>query len=300
MKVLVTGGAGFIGSHLVALLVQKGIDVRVLDSLISGKRERVTDGAQFIKGDIRDCEALKSAIDGITHVVHLAALVSVEESMKDPVSFNDVNVAGTENVLFAAHEAGVTRFVYATSAAVYGDDPSLPKMEAGALRSQSPYAFSKIMNELQAEMYGRIFGLPTVGLRFFNVYGPGQMGNHPYASVIPRWIEMTKEGKPITIYGDGTQTRDFVHVRDVAEAIYSALVSNEKGVFNIASGKETSLNDLMKIIKRTSPKDFDVKNEPSRDGDILRSVADISLACEVLGFNPTVELNGGIEELFAL
>src|SRR3989344_6086556 len=243
MKVLVTGGAGFIGSHLVALLVQKGIDVRVLDSLISGKRERVTDGAQFIKGDIRDCEALKSAIDGITHVVHLAALVSVEESMKDPVSFNDVNVAGTENVLFAAHEAGVTRFVYATSAAVYGDDPSLPKMEAGALRSQSPYAFSKIMNELQAEMYGRIFGLPTVGLRFFNVYGPGQMGNHPYASVIPRWIE---------------------------------------------------------IIKRTSPKDFDVKNEPSRDGDILRSVADISLACEVLGFNPTGELNGGIEELFAL
>src|SRR3989344_684622 len=300
MKVLVTGGAGFIGSHLVALLVQKGIDVRVLDSLISGKRERVTDGAQFIKGDIRDCEALKSAIDGITHVVHLAALVSVEESMKDPVSFNDVNVAGTENVLFAAHEAGVTRFVYATSAAVYGDDPSLPKMEAGALRSQSPYAFSKIMNELQAEMYGRIFGLPTVGLRFFNVYGPGQMGNHPYASVIPRWIEMTKEGKPITIYGDGTQTRDFVHVRDVAEAIYSALVSNEKGVFNIASGKETSLNDLMKIIKRTSPKDFDVKNEHSRDEDILRSVADISLACEVLGFNPTVELNGGIEELFAL
>ncbi len=300
MKVLVTGGAGFIGSNLVALLVQKGVTVRVLDSLVSGKRERIPTGVQFIKGDIRDLEDIKSALDGITHVVHLAALVSVSESMKDPVSTYDVNVIGAENVLQATRGTGVKRFVYATSAAVYGDDPSLPKKESSPLSPQSPYALSKVMNELQADMYERIFGLSTVGLRFFNVYGKGQSGNHPYASVIPRWIERIKNKLPITIYGDGSQTRDFVHINDVVGAIYSALLSDATGVYNIASGEETPLNDLRKIIEGAYPKPIEVKNEPAREGDILRSVADISRARDALGFVTTIELTKGITELLVL
>ena len=300
MKVLVTGGAGFIGSNLVALLVQKGVTVRVLDSLVSGKRERIPTGVQFIKGDIRDLEDIKSALDGITHVVHLAALVSVSESMKDPGSTYDVNVIGAENVLQATRGTGVKRFVYATSAAVYGDDPSLPKKESSPLSPQSPYALSKVMNELQADMYERIFGLSTVGLRFFNVYGKGQSGNHPYASVIPRWIERIKNKLPITIYGDGSQTRDFVHINDVVGAIYSALLSDATGVYNIASGEETPLNDLRKIIEGAYPKPIEVKNEPAREGDILRSVADISRARDALGFVTTIELTKGITELLVL
>jgi UDP-glucose 4-epimerase len=300
MKILVTGGAGFIGSHLSALLAQKRIDVRVFDSLVHGQKERLPKVVEFVKGDVRDRKAIKSAMQDITHIVHLAALVSVPESMSDPVSTNDVNVAGTENVLFAAREAGIKRFIYATSAAVYGDDPSLPKKESCALRPQSPYALSKVLNELQAEMYCRVFGLSAVGLRFFNVYGSGQVWNHPYATVIPRWIEAIKNGKPITIYGDGSQTRDFIHVSDVISAIYRALMSDVTGVYNIASGKETSLNELLQIIKEVYPKQFEINKEPIRAGDILRSVADISLAREALGFNPKVEFSKGIEELLTL
>lgn len=298
MKVLVTGGAGFIGSHLAVFLAGKGIEVCVLDSLISGKRERVPNGVTFIKGDIRDSEALRSAMNGVTHVVHLAALVSVAESTRDPVSINDVNVAGTENILFSAREAGVKRFIYATSAAVYGDDPDLPKRETSALNPQSPYALSKIMNELQAEMYRRVFGLSTIGLRFFNVYGPGQLGDHPYATVIPRWIEAIKNERPITVYGDGFQTRDFIHVGDVVGAIYGALTSDKTGVYNIASGEETSLNNLVEIIERVHGKPIQVNKEPARGGDIIRSVADISAARSALGLTPTVALEKGIKELF--
>ncbi|MBI4066029.1 NAD-dependent epimerase/dehydratase family protein [Candidatus Kaiserbacteria bacterium] len=297
MKVLVTGGAGFIGSHLVKLLANGGINVRVLDSLIHGQKEGLPKAVEFIQGDIRDSDAVKHAMQDITHIVHLAALVSVTESMTDPVSTNNVNVAGTENVLFSARESGAMRFVYATSAAVYGDEPSLPKKESSPLRPLSPYAVSKVINELQSDMYNRVFGLSTIGLRFFNVYGLGQSGNHPYASVIPRWIEMLKKEKSITIYGDGSQTRDFVHVRDVAEAIYSALMSDATGVFNVASGKETSLNDLLLIIKNKYPKQFEIKNETARAGDILRSVADISESKRALSFKPTIEITNGIEEL---
>ncbi|MDD2657871.1 MAG: NAD-dependent epimerase/dehydratase family protein, partial [Candidatus Pacebacteria bacterium] len=267
MRILVTGGAGFIGSHLVALLASKGIEVRVLDSLVSGKRERVPAGVDFIQGDIRDRDALMAAMKDVTQVVHLAALVSVAESMADPLSTHEVNVTGTEHVLQAMRGAGVKRIVYASSAAVYGDEPSLPKRESSPLQPQSPYALSKVINEAQAGMYERAFGLSPVGLRFFNVYGPGQAGNHPYASVIPRWIEAVRAGRPVTVYGDGSQTRDFVHVRDVAQAIYLALVSNATGVFNIASGEEVSLTELAQIMCES----IHTKHEPSPPGDILRS-----------------------------
>lgn len=297
MKVLITGGAGFIGSNLVTLLVKQNVDVRVYDSLVSGKRDRLPADVDFVQGDIRDGKALSSAMKDVTHVVHLAALVSVSESMADPVSTSSVNVAGAETVLFLAYKANVGRFVYATSAAVYGDEPSLPKKESSPLRPQSPYALSKVENELQAEMYGRVFGLPTIGLRFFNVYGPGQAGNHSYATVIPRWIEAIRGGLPITIYGDGSQTRDFIHIRDVTAALYAALTTDVTGVYNIASGAETSLNELVNVVENTYQKPLNVKKEPARAGDILRSVADISAARAALGFKPTVGLTMGIAEL---
>lgn len=297
MKVFVTGGAGFIGSHLVELLMNEGVDVRVFDSLVSGKRERLSANVDFIQGDIQDTEALAKSMQGMTHVAHLAALVSVAESMTNPLATHEVNVTGTEQVLNAAHAQGVTRVAYASSAAVYGDDLSLPKNEASILRPQSPYALSKALNEMQAGAYERMFGLSTVGLRFFNVYGPGQLGDHPYASVIPRWIEAVRAGRPITIYGDGSQTRDFVHVRDIVQAIYQALMKKEVGVFNIASGKETSLTHLRQIIADNYPDAFEVNYESPRAGDILRSVADISAAHQAFGFEPYVEIAQGVTEL---
>ena len=297
MKILVTGGAGFIGSHLVAFLVEKGIEVLVFDSLISGKAERIPSGVAFTKGDIRDRAALAVAMRGVTHVAHLAALVSVAESMTNPLATHDVNVTGTENVLQAMREANIQRIVYATSAAVYGDEPSLPKREVSPLQPQSPYALSKVLNEKQADLYERAFGLSPIGLRFFNVYGPGQEGSHPYASVISRWIEAVLAGKGITIYGDGSQTRDFIHIRDVVNAIYQALTTSTTGVFNIASGEETSLNKLRTVIRTAYADSFEVQKESSHQGDILRSVADISLAQRVLHFEPSVTLTEGISEL---
>ncbi len=300
MKVLVTGGAGFIGSHLVALLVREGIDICVFDSLVSGKQERLPAGTPFVKGDIRDRDAVLSAMQGVTHVVHLAALVSVAESMTNPLSFHEVNVTGFENILDAMHTAGVARIVYASSAAVYGDDPALPKSESSPLRPLSPYALSKALNELQAGFYERAYGLSPVGLRPFNTYGPGQAGDHPYASVIPRWIEAIRAGRPITIYGDGSQTRDFIHVRDIAGAILLALAAEEPGIFNTASGKETSLLALRDMLAKENKGACETRNEPARKGDITRSIADISAARRILGFEPSVTLEEGIGELFTL
>ena len=299
MKVLVTGGAGFIGSHVVKLLLDEGAEVRVFDSLISGKRERVPETAEFITGDIRDKSALASACEGVTHVVHLAALVSVAESMADPISFHDVNVTGFENVLEAMRAANVSRIVYASSAAVYGDEPELPKRESSPLAPQSPYALSKAVNEMQASLYERVFGLAPVGLRFFNVYGLGQRGNHPYASVIPRWIEALRARRDIALNGDGSQTRDFVHVVDVSRAIYLALSTNTNGIFNIASGKETSLTELLRLIADIHPQSFGVVRNPPRAGDIARSVADISAAARAFNFSPTVAIKDGLQELLA-
>lgn len=300
MRILVTGGAGFIGHHLAALLAREGIDVRIFDSLINGKRERIPAGAQFIQGDIRDRSALAGAMLGVTHVVHLAALVSVAESMANPLATHDVNVTGMGQVLEAMREAGLTRIVYASSAAVYGDEPSLPKSESSPLWPQSPYALSKALNEAQAGMYERTFGLSPVGLRLFNVYGPGQAGNHPYASVIPRWVEAARAGRALTIYGDGTQTRDFIHVRDIARAIRRALTASAAGVFNIASGEETSLMELKRVIAGAYPGTVTVRQEPPRAGDIAHSVADIGAARRDLGFAPTVDLQTGVAELLAL
>jgi len=249
--------------------------------------------ADFIQGDIRDTEALAEAMKDITRVVHLAAQVSVPASVENPALTHEVNVIGTRNVFEAARHAGVKRVVYASSAAVYGDHPELPKTEESLLQPKSPYATSKATNEVDA----LASGLSTMGLRFFNVYGPGQEANHPYASVIPRWVAAAKDNRPIVLYGDGTQTRDFVHVDDVARALLLALDSTYIGVCNIASGTETVLRDVLLSITETLGRNILQESEPPRSGDIKRSFAQISRAQETIGFVPEVSLEDGLRDL---
>ena len=295
MKVLVTGGAGFIGSHVVDLLLKEGAEVHIFDSFIMGKRERVPRGVRVIEGDIRDRSALEEAMRDMTHVVHLAALVSVPASIEDPALTHEVNVVGTKNVLEAARVAGVGRVVYASSAAVYGDHPGLPKTEESPLQPKSPYASSKVANETDA----LASGLSTAGLRFFNVYGPGQEADHPYASVIPRWVAAAKEDRVIELHGDGTQTRDFIHVHDVARAILLALKSAYVGICNVASGIETVLQDVLQHIGGALDKDILHERTPSRAGDIKRSVARVDRARETLGFEAGIPLKEGLKDLLS-
>ena len=293
MRILVTGGAGFIGSHVVALLKERGVDTCVYDSLVSGKIERIPEGVLFIQGDIRDKNTLATAMRDITHVVHLAAQVGVPASIEDPDYTHEVNVTGTRNVFKAAREAGVKRVVYASSAAVYGDYPELPKTEESPLQPKSPYAESKIANEIDASTSG----LPTVGLRFFNVYGPGQEANHPYASVIPRWVAAVEEGRPVELHGDGTQTRDFIHVQDVARAIVLALESTYVGVCNIASGIETTLREVLEHLAEVLSKDIPHEEKQIRPGDIKRSVSSIDHARRAINFTPEISFKQGLENL---
>ncbi|MDD3531254.1 MAG: NAD-dependent epimerase/dehydratase family protein [Candidatus Pacebacteria bacterium] len=295
MKVLVTGGAGFIGSHVVDLLLKEGAEVHVFDSFITGKRERVPKGVRVIEGDIRDRSALEEAMQGMTHVVHLAALVSVPESVENPTLTHEVNVIGTRNVFDAARRAGVSKVVYASSAAVYGDHPELPKTEESPLQPKSPYATSKVANEADA----LASGLSTVGLRFFNVYGPRQDANHPYASVIPRWVAAAKDNRMIELHGGGVQTRDFIHVHDVARAILLALKSAYVGICNVASGVETVLQDVLQHMSEMLNKDVLHERTPARAGDISRSVARVDRARETLGFEAEIPLKKGLKDLLA-
>lgn len=291
MKIFVTGGAGFIGSHVAHALQEAGHDVVVYDSLVSGRRENVPPGCAFVEGDIRDTRALENAAEGADAFVHLAALVSVPESVAHPEETRAVNVVGADNVFALAAKRGA-RLVYASSAAVYGDLPDLPKREDSRTAPQSPYAESKLENERAAAELAS-----AMGLRFFNVYGPGQRGDHPYASVIPKFVAAAKTGEALPLTGDGTATRDFVHVRDVADAVARALESSAHGVCNIASGTETSLSQLIALIRSRIP--VEVQELPPRPGDVLRSVADIARARSVLGWEPRVSLADGIAELLS-
>jgi len=293
MKILITGGAGFIGSHTARELLATGHTISIFDSFVSSSRDTVVEGVQTIEGDIRDKDSVQKAMAGIEGVVHLAALVSVPLSIKDPELTQAVNVEGTKNIIDAARENGVQRIVYASSAAVYGNDPSVPKREDSPIQPESPYASSKVENERLANSAG----LSAMGLRFFNVYGPGQTGSHPYASVIPRWMEALTAGKPITLYGDGTQTRDFVHVRDVALALRLALTSPTEGVANVASGEERTLISVIHILESALGHSIEVDTLPSRAGDILRSFADTSHARETIGFTATTSFKDGLTEL---
>ncbi len=298
---MVTGGAGFIGTHVVNLLTGKGLDVVVFDDLSSGRETNLALGSrpnlEFARGDIRDTERVEAALRGVDSVVHLAAMVSVQESMRNPSLTYDVNTNGTRSLLTGSVKAGVKKFVLASTSAVYGDAKRFPIREGSLKRPLSPYADSKVQAEKVCKSFaGRIPGGVTI-LRFFNVYGPGQEKS-AYANVITNFIGRLSAGKKLVIYGDGGQTRDFVHVYDVANAISLALERAGSDVFNVGSGRETSVNGLAAVLSnilgRNAP---GVVHAESREGEVRRSLADISRAKKVLGFSPRISLEEGLREM---
>ena len=299
-RVLVTGGAGFIGSHLVERLVKGGHRVRVLDNLSSGKRSNLAAVAgeiDFQEGDIRDPEGVRAALRGMDVVFHQAAFVSVPGSVQDPQTCFEVNVSATRQLLEAAREGGVRRVVLASSSAVYGDNHRLPLQETADLHPLSPYAASKQVNEVYGALHAEVRGLDVVALRYFNVYGPRQNADSDYAAVIPIYIRQLLSGKSPLIYGDGEQTRDFVFVEDIARANLLAAFQEDLShrVFNICTGSEVSLHDLLNVLSAILPGTIHPEYQPARPGDIYRSVGDPSRAAVGLKFEPETSLREGLE-----
>lgn len=299
-KYVVTGGAGFIGSNLVRRLAAEGHEVVVIDDLSTGdlsNLEGLDAHLKFVNGDIRDQELLKNLFAGATAVFHQAAFVSVPRSVKDPLGANDINVNGSLQVLTAARDTGVRRVVLASSCAVYGDSPALPKVETMTPGPISPYACTKYMTEIYAKMYSDLYGLETVCLRYFNVYGPRQSPTSEYAAVIPKFISTMLKGERPVIFGDGTQSRDFIHVDDVVEAnLAAASIPGISGqTINIGSGTEYSINDLVHVINEILGTSLTPIYRPKREGDLMRSLASTELAGEVLRFTPRVSFREGLE-----
>jgi nucleoside-diphosphate-sugar epimerase len=297
---LVTGGAGFIGSNLATELVAKGESVRVLDNLATGRRENlagIEDRIEFFERDIRDLEAILPAFDGVDYVLHQAALPSVPRSVKDPVASNEVNVGGTLNVLLAARDSGVKRVVFASSSSVYGSNRELPKRETMLQQPISPYAGSKLAGESYLRAFHEVYGLETVALRYFNVFGPRQDPASQYAAVIPLFITKMMAGESPTIFGDGEQSRDFSYVANVIHAnILAATADGGAGqVFNIACGRQSSLNDLVRDLNEILGTRIEPEYTAPRTGDVKDSLADISRAREVLGYQPQVHFREGLE-----
>ena len=298
MHLLITGGAGFIGSHTIEAAKAAGHRVRVFDNLSSGCRSNIAAGAELIVGDVTNFNQVRAAAEGCDAVLHLAALVSVPQSMAEPVETLTINTGGTANVLEAAHQAGLSRFVLASSCAVYGDLPGR-KDEQSPTQPLSPYAASKLLAEQWAQLYTRSFGLPTVILRYFNVYGPRQSADSPYSGVLARWCTAVRQGEPCTVFGDGSQTRDFVSVHDVAAANLLALTSPqlEAGeIYTVSGGHSASLNDLLAALDAANGRPVRRHYAPARPGDILHS-AGSSARLQSCGWRPRVELAQGIAEL---
>ncbi|MES0446040.1 MAG: SDR family oxidoreductase [Desulfobacterales bacterium] len=303
---LVTGGCGFIGSHIAEALVEQEQTVIIYDDLSSGYERNIAgfrDKITFIEADIRDVRALTNAMQGVDYVFHEAALVSVFDSVERPVDNHDINITGTLNVLVAARECGVKRVVVASSAAVYGDDPALPKTEEMIPCPESPYALAKIVNEHYMRVFANLFGLEAVVLRYFNVYGPRQDPGSMYSGVIAKFSDDILAGRNPTVFGDGLQTRDFIFVRDVVEA--NLLAMNNRGlgkgeVFNIATGRRTSLLDLLNVLKDLVGKNVNPQIKDARRGDVRHSVADITRAQRELGFTPRYGLREGLGELLEI
>jgi UDP-glucose 4-epimerase len=302
-KVLVTGGAGFIGSHLVDRLIAENIEVVVLDNLQGGKLGNIQQHIgkklfRFVNGDIRNSNLVKDLVSDVDAVFHHAAIISVPQSIEDPVLVNDTNVNGTLNLLKASLDSNVKRFVYASSCAVYGDIEDLPIKESSELKPLSPYGVSKLAAESYVKVFYRVFGLKTVCLRYFNVYGPRQV-NGPYSGVITQFMDRLAKDLPPVIFGDGEQTRDFVHVRDVVEANMLALTRGIIGeTFNIAAGVATTINQLTKILLEITDKTrFKLIHTEPRKGDIKHSVSDISKAKKELHYEPRISLEEGLREL---
>jgi len=295
---VITGGAGFIGSNLSHSLYEDN-DVIVIDNLLTGHFENISDIAdkiRFVKDDLKNLEMLKQEFDSADYVFHQAALPSVQRSVEDPVTSNRNNIDGTLNVLVAARDCGVRKVVFASSSSVYGDTPTLPKREEMKPNPKSPYAITKLAGEYYSRVFSEIYGLKTVSLRYFNVFGPRQDPNSQYAAVIPLFITRILKKEPPIIYGDGTQTRDFTFVKDVVRANLLAAESRAEGVFNIACGRQITLNDLADQIMKVVGIKMDKVYESPRTGDIKDSLADISSAREKLGYDPKFDLNSGLRE----
>ena len=309
MRILITGGAGFIGSNLVEkLLKTESVEfVRVLDNLSTGFAANINEFQsnpkfEFIEGDITDFRVVAQACEGMTAVSHQAALGSVPRSIHDPLTTNHVNITGTLNVFHAAKEQKVKRIVYAASSSTYGDHPGLPKIEDQIGNPLSPYAVTKYVNELYAKVYARVYGSEIIGLRYFNVFGPKQNPGGAYAAVIPLFIKAVLDNEPPVINGDGETSRDFTFVANAVQANVKALFATDKAavnqVYNIAFGERTTLNELFEILKGIAGSDLAPKYAPERAGDVRHSLADISRAKNLLGYNPEVTVREGLKKAF--
>ena len=301
MKALVTGGAGFIGSHIVDRLLQDGHEVIVLDDFSTGHKNNLAENKklEIAEGDIRDFKTVNKCMQGIDWVFHKAAVASVPKTVNDPIGSSAVNYQGTLHVLEAARQNKAKRVVFASSAALYGDEPTLPKVETMLPVTLSPYAVDKLASEYACGMYTRLYGLETVSLRYFNVYGPRQDPSSPYSGVISIFADNLKQGATPTIFGDGEQSRDFVYVSDVVEANMQAISRAEPvgQVINIATGNKITLNQLLNTFCEIKQVEFSAEYTDPRQGDIKESYANVDKAASVLGWNPTVELTQGLRSL---
>lgn len=296
---LVTGGAGFIGSHIVHELVRRGETVRVLDNLSTGRianLAQVSDRISFYEADICDLGKIRQLFADAHYVIHLAALPSVARSVADPLTANAVNITGTLNVLLAARDAGVKRLVFAASAAAYGDNPTMPRVETLTPDPLSPYALAKVAGEYYCKIFARIFGLETVALRYFNIFGPRQNPDSPYTGVLSRFVAAYHRGDTPVIFGDGEQSRDFTYVDNVVDATLKACTAPGAAakVINVGVGRSYTLNQTIALLNGIIDRQVAPKYDPPRKGDILHSLAGISLARQVLGYEPLVSFEEGL------
>lgn len=297
---LITGGAGFIGSNIVAELVRRGERVRVLDNFATGKRENIApflSQVELMEGDLRHPETVREAVKGVDYVLHQGALPSIQRSIEDPLTTNEVNARGTLNLLIAARDAGVKRVVYASSSSIYGDAPTLPKVETMKPAPKSPYAASKLAGEHYCQVFHRVYGLETICLRYFNVFGPNQDPTSEYSAVIPKFITAMLLGEHPVIYGDGLQSRDFTPVVNVVEANLLAVDAEDAAgeVFNVACGKRYNLLELIEALNRILDTSLTPIHAPPRPGDVRHSQADISKARSMLGYSVEVAFEEGLK-----
>jgi UDP-N-acetylglucosamine/UDP-N-acetylgalactosamine 4-epimerase len=309
MRILVTGGAGFIGSNLVERLLQdeRVSFVRVLDDLSTGSLANMESFAdhphfEFLKGDIRDFDTCRAACESMDLVSHQAALGSVPRSIADPLTSNDVNITGTLNIFTAAKENNIKRVIYAASSSTYGDHPGMPKKEEFIGNPLSPYAVTKLVNELYARVYANLFGMELIGLRYFNIFGPRQNPNGPYAAVIPLFTEAILEGRPPVINGDGSNSRDFTYIDNAVQANFLSLFTGNKEavnqIYNIGCGNQTSLKELFHYLRTEAGTTLEPVYGPPRQGDVKNSMADISKATALLGYLPHLSVQDGLKKTF--